>query len=59
MSEQLLLREIEIKREKLNRQACRQSLFSEEVIRLSKELDHLLNMYNGWCRDNQPAAPAN
>ncbi|MFZ4453808.1 aspartyl-phosphate phosphatase Spo0E family protein [Salibacterium aidingense] len=46
MSEQLLLQEIEIKREKLNKQACKQPLFSEEIVRLSKELDHLLNKYD-------------
>ncbi|SFQ34112.1 aspartyl-phosphate phosphatase Spo0E family protein [Salibacterium halotolerans] len=59
MSEQLLLREIEIKREKLHSKACSQSLFSEEVIRLSRELDHLLNMYDGWYHDRKSAAPAN
>ncbi|MGY4691728.1 Spo0E family sporulation regulatory protein-aspartic acid phosphatase [Salibacterium sp. K-3] len=58
MSEQLLLREIEIKREKLNREACTQPLFSEEVVRLSRELDYLLNIYDGSRGSSKPVTPA-
>ncbi|WP_158738457.1 aspartyl-phosphate phosphatase Spo0E family protein [Alteribacillus sp. YIM 98480] len=46
MSEQSLLHEIETKREKLNSIAWNKPLFSDEVVRLSRELDQLLNKYD-------------
>ncbi|MFB5660439.1 aspartyl-phosphate phosphatase Spo0E family protein [Alteribacillus sp. HJP-4] len=47
MTETKLLKEIEWKRQSLNKAAWNKPLFSEEVVRLSKELDSLLNRYDG------------
>ncbi|RSL29294.1 aspartyl-phosphate phosphatase Spo0E family protein [Salibacterium salarium] len=46
VSEKILLQEIEYKRKLLNEEARKQPLFSEDIVRLSKELDHLLNKYD-------------
>ncbi|WP_018924380.1 aspartyl-phosphate phosphatase Spo0E family protein [Salsuginibacillus kocurii] len=53
MNEEALQQEIEIARRKLNELAESKSLLSDEMVELSRTLDHLLNQYEQIHRAEQ------